>query len=213
MGSYITKKSFIVESIPSMNPTLCCDRNLSIVSRSVVLSGPNEAVLALSVNQKRLLRDTWKSDIDSFYEISSGVYEYIFNQSPETKTLFPSLVQCGNNWSHSHEFLNLTLKFAQVIDNVIKNINNPDKVGPILEEVGGRHVKLVSRGFTTRMLDTFRDALENSMEKYIIGHNLKEGVELDECLDAWDILAQFVMQRMEKGFKGMSEKVTVSEIT
>lgn len=170
------------------------------VSSGKTLIDNRKPQLNLSDAQIHLLRRTWTSDLQFFYEISSGVYGHIFDQNPSVKLLFPSFATAGFNWRDSEAFRTQTLRFTQVLDDVIKYVDRPTKVYRILEEAGEKHAKYVGRGFKPEMLETFEEAIQVCMREYIERHRLMvDKTDLNSTIEAWDKLAQYTIACMERG--------------
>uniref|UniRef100_A0AC35ETS8 Globin family profile domain-containing protein n=1 Tax=Panagrolaimus sp. PS1159 TaxID=55785 RepID=A0AC35ETS8_9BILA len=106
-----------------------------------------ESVERLSADEKRLLQKTWIIVSRDLNDIGGKIFEMIFAQSPDTKTLFPFMKKTshGKNEKVSKDIQFHGLRFMQIIESTIKSIDNPRDLEPLLDNLGRRHGRLTER--------------------------------------------------------------------
>lgn len=162
--------------------------------------------LELTSNQRHLIRATWRDHEHSLCELSCLVYRHIFERSSDAKRLFPSLLACGDDWESSRDFRSLTIKFTQSLDEVVKSINDTHKLEIILKKVGAKHVKFAARGFSPDFWLHFPSGIRFAMSQLIHNcHSILEK-EQEEALEAWNVLAHFIVTKMDEGYRQAEAK-------
>uniref|UniRef100_A0A915A986 Globin family profile domain-containing protein n=1 Tax=Parascaris univalens TaxID=6257 RepID=A0A915A986_PARUN len=95
--------------------------------------------------EKELLRRSWRTLENNREEVSCGIYTMIFNQCPEARKLFPFMrLPTNESDKKSKEFVFQALRFIQVLESAVVNLDNLDAFNPILDNLGRRHGKLES---------------------------------------------------------------------
>lgn len=157
-------------------------------------------LLRLSREQTRLMRVTWLSHEQFLYQLSSDVYGYIFEHSEEAKRLFPTVLACGSEWHQSSEFRLQALRFAQILDNIVRHLGSSAACAQLLQDLGERHVQYVARGFHMELWQFFKAAMPIAMRKHLSSSRAVNEEDIDEILLVWQILADFIVANMETGF-------------
>ncbi|KAH7712529.1 CRE-GLB-18 protein [Aphelenchoides avenae] len=151
--------------------------------------------------EKELIRRTWSDDFDFLYELGSKIYTYIFENNPQTKTLFPNIHRHGAAWKHSKEFRGQALNFVQTISYAVKNVYHmQDNLVPHLRKIGQRHVKFAERGFKPEYWDIFQDAIETSLEAHIASLEDFLPEQRSEAIRIWRQLAVYITTHMKYGY-------------
>uniref|UniRef100_A0A915KZ34 Globin family profile domain-containing protein n=1 Tax=Romanomermis culicivorax TaxID=13658 RepID=A0A915KZ34_ROMCU len=87
---------------------------------------------ALTKEQIKLIGYSWKKDdFDWLFKIGMAIYDRIFELAPQTKQLFPYVVQAekaGHNIRECPGFRKQALRFVQAISGILSIIDNPDLV-------------------------------------------------------------------------------------
>uniref|UniRef100_A0A7E5A293 GLOBIN domain-containing protein n=1 Tax=Panagrellus redivivus TaxID=6233 RepID=A0A7E5A293_PANRE len=153
-----------------------------------------------SQHETELMKRTFSYDFDFLYKVGASIFTYIFENHPKTKELFPSMIQYGDNWKHSKEFLLFSTKFAQVLSHAVKNVAQIDTITAPLYSIGAMHTDFEPRGFHARYWNMFVDAMGMTMRKTIEPMTTLSSGEKSEAVMVWRRLAHFVISHMKRGF-------------
>lgn len=84
---------------------------------------------------------------------------------------------------------------------MVRNLNNPDVIDSLLRRVGARHVKYITRGFQPSYWAVFKGAIDTAIREQMTKDSDYDRRELLELLDIWTTLADYIIIRMEEGFR------------
>uniref|UniRef100_A0A7E4V5W8 GLOBIN domain-containing protein n=1 Tax=Panagrellus redivivus TaxID=6233 RepID=A0A7E4V5W8_PANRE len=162
-----------------------------------------------SQKEKDVLRLSWHtvgSDQTEMEALGTRIYEMIFNQSPDARRLFPYMRFNGRE-KDTTAFTFQALRFVQVLESAIKNLDNLCSLDNILDNLGRRHGKLESSsGFHKCYWSVFLECaiynLRHFMEKPLKkkAHQMTSD-EVDEAVVMWRILLRNVIDRIEVGYE------------
>jgi len=106
--------------------------------------------------ERELIRRSWSDDFDFLFRIGAAIYNYIFENNPQTRQLFPAIHQWGDKWRESVEFRSQALRFVQTLAHAVQKIYRLEEVAANVHAIGRRHVKYAHRGFKPEYWDMFQ---------------------------------------------------------
>uniref|UniRef100_A0AC34G250 Globin family profile domain-containing protein n=1 Tax=Panagrolaimus sp. ES5 TaxID=591445 RepID=A0AC34G250_9BILA len=160
-------------------------------------------------NEKNILKLSWStvgSDQHEMEALGTRTYEMIFNQCPDARRLFPFMKFDGKE-KETTGFIFQALRFVQVLESGIRNLDNLQSLDTILDNLGRRHGKLESSsGFHKWYWSVFLECaiynLRHFMDKPIKKkHRQMTSDEIDEAIVLWRILLRNVIERIEVGYE------------
>ncbi|PIO68044.1 globin [Teladorsagia circumcincta] len=132
----------------------------------------------ISHEDKELLKGSWSVLEKNINDTAYCIFDMIFNQSPDTKQLFPFMkIRKAGDTKRSREMEFHGLRFMQVLESVITAIDNPATLDPLCDNLGRVHGRLTdSRGFKAHhwgvfiecTLFHFRRVLGSEYERVVI---------------------------------------------
>lgn len=169
-----------------------------VITDTIIQVIGKKPFLKLTDFERRLIQKSWNSDIEFFFEISSSIYAYVFAAAPETKQLFAGLNDPTVDWKTSTSFRIHTVKFSQMLDEVVRYLHTPNKVEPLLEAAGRRHK---AYKVADEMLQAFRTGLRLTLRGYLTKNQIMFSDDLEDCLRAWDATTAFIISSMQCGLQ------------
>ncbi|CAI5447989.1 unnamed protein product [Caenorhabditis angaria] len=123
-----------------------------------------EALNRFSDEEKDILRKSWKVLDRNLNNTAYNIFEMIISQSPDTKQLFPFIKMNQGGRCREMEFH--ALRFMQVLESVVKTLDNPETLNPLCDNLGRVHGRLSeSRGFRTHHWGVFIECTLFSFSK------------------------------------------------
>ncbi|VDP19017.1 unnamed protein product [Soboliphyme baturini] len=124
----------------------------------------------------------------------------LFTSSPEIRSLFPTLVDWGDDIKTCQKFRNQGLKFVHVISLSLTTLHDKEHLDTLLKEIGTRHVEFMPGGIKMEYWDIF----EKAMVKCIL-QQIRWTDDFDEAIQskaaiAWRILCAYIVQKIKIGF-------------
>uniref|UniRef100_A0AC34QTK7 Globin family profile domain-containing protein n=1 Tax=Panagrolaimus sp. JU765 TaxID=591449 RepID=A0AC34QTK7_9BILA len=164
-----------------------------------------DAIDRLSADDKKLLKRTWKIVGKNMKETGGRIFEMIFDQSPDTKTLFPFMkpqVSGGKADKISLDIQFHGLRFMQIIESAITYLDHIKDLEPVLDNLGRRHGRLIERtAFRTHHWATFIECTLFRFRHLIIqdsGFSSDVG-KTDKAVILWRIVLKAIIKRMKMG--------------
>uniref|UniRef100_A0AC34Q688 Globin family profile domain-containing protein n=1 Tax=Panagrolaimus sp. JU765 TaxID=591449 RepID=A0AC34Q688_9BILA len=171
-------------------------------------------------NETRIMKLSWSlvgSSRNEMEALGVRIYTMIFNQCPDARRLFPFMKFNGKE-KNTTAFQFQALRFVQVLQSAINNLDNLTSLDSILDNLGRRHGKLESSsGFRKCYWTTFLECaiyhLRLTMEK---PSKKKQQTmtpdEIDEAIVLWRILLRNVIDRIEIGYeKDIQNRLTSTD--
>ncbi|CAL2042231.1 unnamed protein product [Caenorhabditis brenneri] len=159
-----------------------------------------EALDRFSPEEKDILRRSWKVLDKNLNNTAYNIFEMIFNQSPDTKQLFPFMKFNQSGKSREMEFH--ALRFMQVLESVVKTLDNPESLNPLCDNLGRVHGRLSeSRGFRTHHWGVFIECTLFHFRKVLSQDSYFHRMEtLDKVIINWRTILRLLIKQMKRGF-------------
>ncbi|CAB3406063.1 unnamed protein product [Caenorhabditis bovis] len=159
-----------------------------------------EALDKLTIDEKDLLRKSWKVLEKSLNNTAYNIFEMIINQSPDTKALFPFIKMNQGGRSREMEFH--ALRFMQVLESVVKTLDNPESLNPLCDNLGRVHGRLSeSRGFRTHHWAVFIECTLYHFRRVLSQDSAFHRMEpLDKVIILWRTILRLLIKQMKRGF-------------
>ncbi|VDO34394.1 unnamed protein product [Haemonchus placei] len=111
----------------------------------------------INSEDKELLKRSWTFLEKNINNTAYCIFDMIFRQSPDTKQLFPFMkIRKPGDAKRSREMEFHGLRFMQVLQSVVKSIDNPTSLDPLCDNLGRVHGRLIdSRGFKAHHWSVF----------------------------------------------------------
>ncbi|KIH53826.1 globin [Ancylostoma duodenale] len=91
----------------------------------------------ISYEDKELLKRSWSVLEKNINDTAYCIFDMIFCQSPDTKQLFPFMkIKAIGDTKRSREMEFHALRFMQVLESVVKAIDNPATLDPLCDNLG-----------------------------------------------------------------------------
>ncbi|CAI4223788.1 unnamed protein product [Auanema sp. JU1783] len=156
-----------------------------------------------SAEEKEKLLKSWAILEPNKQNLGCDIYGMIFNQCPEIRRLFPKMKfrEDGRTDKKQNEFSFQALRFIQVIESAVTNIDRLQNLEPILDNLGKRHGKLELSGkFRSYYWSTFLECTIYQMRKCLSSTRKFPDSEVDEAIIQWRNLLRGVMKAIKKGY-------------
>ncbi|CCD65343.1 Globin domain-containing protein [Caenorhabditis elegans] len=159
-----------------------------------------EALNRFSQEEKDILRRSWKVLDKNLNHTAYNIFEMIFNQSPDTRQLFPFMK--FNTGGRSKEIEFHALRFMQVLESVVKTLDNPETLNPLCDNLGRVHGRLSeSRGFRTHHWGVFIECTLFHFRKVLGQDTYFHRMDaLDKVIINWRIIIRLLIKQMKRGF-------------
>ncbi|KAJ1346178.1 hypothetical protein KIN20_000903 [Parelaphostrongylus tenuis] len=157
----------------------------------------------LSHEDKQLLRQTWTVIEKNINDTACCIFEMIISQSPDTKQLFPFMkVTPVGDAKHSREMEFHALRVMQVLESVVKALDNPSSLDPLCDNLGRVHGRLAeSRGFKTHYWSVFMECTLFHIRRILSAdHRFNTVLVLDRSVLVWRTVIRILIKRMKVGF-------------
>lgn len=162
-----------------------------------------ESLDKFSLEDKDLLKKSWRVLEKKLNDTAYNIFEMIFNQSPDTKQLFPFMKIPQNRADgRSREMEFHGLRFMQVLQSVAANIDKPQSLNPLCDNLGRVHGRLSeSRGFKTHHWGVFIECTLFHFRKVLSQDHLFHRLEtIDRAIILWRTVLRCLIKQMKKGF-------------
>ncbi|XGW27653.1 hypothetical protein V3C99_007892 [Haemonchus contortus] len=126
----------------------------------------------------------------------------IFRQSPDTKQLFPFMnIRKPGDAKRSREMEFHGLRFMQVLESVVKSIDNPTTLDPLCDNLGRVHGRLIdSRGFKAHHWSVFIECtLFHFREVLGSAPSFSSEATMDRAIIVWRSVLRIIIKRMKVG--------------
>uniref|UniRef100_A0A914VGZ2 Globin family profile domain-containing protein n=1 Tax=Plectus sambesii TaxID=2011161 RepID=A0A914VGZ2_9BILA len=157
----------------------------------------------LSVEEKRLLIETWEIVGREMEDLSIRIFQMIFEQSPDAKQMFSFIkTDYEHKEKKSKEFIFHALRFMQVIESTIELIDTPSKLEPLLANLGRMHARLEENlGFRTHYWSVFMECTLFHFRRSLKHHNEEfSESDIDGAIILWRVVLRVIIYRMKLGF-------------
>ncbi|CAJ0953220.1 unnamed protein product, partial [Mesorhabditis belari] len=128
----------------------------------------------------------------------------IFNQCPETRYLFPKIDTFGHKKElrKNNEFVFQALRFMQVVESAMRNLDSLNNMNTILDNLGRRHGKLELVGkFRPYYWSVFLESMIFHVRKFLEANHRKfPEKEIDGAVIVWRTLLKDVVHRIKVGY-------------
>ncbi|WKY07484.1 hypothetical protein Q1695_007165 [Nippostrongylus brasiliensis] len=156
----------------------------------------------ISFDDKELLRRSWAVLQKNLTDTAYCIFDMIFNQSPDTKQLFPFMRITGtveNKRSREMEFH--ALRFMQVLESVVKALDNPSSLDPLCDNLGKVHGRLAdTRGFKAHHWGVFIECTLFHFRRVLNSdHYFNNHATLDRVIIVWRTVLRILIKRMKVG--------------
>ncbi|CAJ0603704.1 unnamed protein product [Cylicocyclus nassatus] len=155
-----------------------------------------------SYEDKELLKRSWTVLGKNINDTAYCIFDMIFSQSPDTKLLFPFMKfrAVGDN-KRSKEMEFHGLRFMQVLESVVKAIDNPASLDPLCDNLGRVHGRLTdSRGFKPHHWGVFIECTLFHFRKVLnLDNYFNNMITLDRAIIIWRTVLRVLIKRMKVG--------------
>ncbi|KAI6234602.1 Globin [Aphelenchoides fujianensis] len=166
-----------------------------------------EHIHRMSAEEKKLLRRSWFVMAPQINELGREIFDMIFSQAPDTKTLFPFMnLKKPPSEKVLKEIEFHGLRFMQIIETTIKALDNPQamqSLEQILDNLGRRHGKLTeNRGFSPHHWSVFIECCLYHFRMMMAEDSyFNSVVVIDRAMILWRILLKSIIKRMKIGLQ------------
>ncbi|CAD6191371.1 unnamed protein product [Caenorhabditis auriculariae] len=154
--------------------------------------------LHLTSEEKDMIKRSWKVLQKNLNQTAICIFEMIFTQSPDAKQLFPFMRISQSTKSREMEFH--ALRFMQVLESVVKFLNDPTMLNPLCDNLGRIHGRLSeTRGFRTHHWSVFVECTLFHLRRVLAKENeFSELQLLDQTILCWRSILLALIERMKK---------------
>ncbi|KAL6737157.1 hypothetical protein Aduo_010826 [Ancylostoma duodenale] len=156
----------------------------------------------ISYEDKELLKRSWSVLEKNINDTAYCIFDMIFCQSPDTKQLFPFMkIKAIGDTKRSREMEFHALRFMQVLESVVKAIDNPATLDPLCDNLGRVHGKLTdSRGFKPHHWGVFIECTLFHFRRVLSAdHYFNNMITLDRTIILWRTVLRILIKRMKVG--------------
>ena len=146
----------------------------------------------LNNHKKDIIYSTWRCLLDSNVENGMRIFKYIFLRRPDVKILFPFRDLEGQALENDPMFRRHATHFMQAIGAAVDNLDDLDRLTPMLLLLGEQHSQ--TAGFGVEYFELFTQCLMLVWEERL-GDSLTAQVRA-----AWEKLFVFILMTLRDGF-------------
>ncbi len=151
----------------------------------------------LTSPQIHMIRQSWHqlSTTKGLTVLGSTVLQRLFFKAPIIKDSFFRTPMKKEGISHDKLVKEHAKLLANLVDSLVKNLEDLDGMSPMLVVIGKQHAHLSEYGFTPRFWNVFAEAFIDCTLEW--GEKSKRG---EEVWKAWAIIASFMIEKIKQGY-------------
>ncbi|CAJ0960287.1 unnamed protein product, partial [Mesorhabditis belari] len=158
---------------------------------------------------KNILRKSWSVVSRDKEALATDIFQMIFEQAPDAKLMFSFMLKEKKDdlSKPSSEFTFHALRFIQIIESTVTFLETPEKVDPLLLNLGKLHARHEEQlGFRSHYWSVFKECTLFHFRKSIradkrLNKRTMDSREIDSAIILWREVLTFIVDRMNQGLE------------